>query len=129
MHLFQKPFSNGRMIVGPNEIVSDIWKQARRLTLRPGQTVSFTVSIKTERKEKIGKSGIAPNKKLDSQIARLFRGRWGIENVETRRRADQTSFTFIVSESFAERRMLAADEREYAEKRPMVTRQGQLIFA
>lgn len=127
--LFYPLFSNGREIVDSPEIVNNIWRQACRQRLTPGQTVSFTVPIKTERRIEQGKSGVASDKRLDMQIAKLFRERWGIAEVETRRRADQTSFTFIVSESFAERRMLEAHERERIEKRPMVTRRGQLIFA
>lgn len=115
--------------MSPNEIVNDIWQQALRQHLRPGQTVSFTVSIKTDRRERMGKPGIAPNKRLDAQIARLFRGRWGIRKIDTRGRADQRSFTFVVSEPFAERRMLAADEREKAEERRVVDRHGQLALA
>lgn len=72
---------------------------------------------------------MASHKRMDGQIAALFRGRWGIRNVETRRRADQTSFIFTVSKSFAEGRMLEAHERERPERQVTVTRQGQFVLA
>lgn len=127
--LFWTLFSNGRVIVGSSEIVNDIWQQALKQRLRPGQRVSFTVSIRTERRDEQGKPGMASHKSMDGQIAALFRGRWGIRDVGTRRRADQTSFIFTVSESFAEGRMLEAHERARPEGHLTVSRRGQFSFA